>query len=210
MERKRWDTAIRCLEIALHPNTTDDEVLAAVNGFRRTAAGAPLSRVCNEFAGGGHDGCDLAEWQDRLTRENIELRRQSEAGEARETAAALRLSEAERRIGELGKALAVAEGQAAEADRQLADFRAAYGRILDGVNQENLDLRAALAQTRRDTADRPAPEAAASPFQRFLAEARQGLGQAPPADALETLARQAPLDSRAPAAPPGSSQPWTA
>lgn len=210
MERKRWDTAIHCLEIALHPNTTDDEVLAAVNGFRRTAAGTPLSRVCSEFAGRGHDGCDLAEWQDRLTRENIELRRQSEAGEDRETAAALRLSEAERRIGELGKALATAEGQAAEADRQLADFRAAYGRILDGVNQENLDLRAALAQSRRDTMDRPAPEAAASPFRRFLAEARQGLQPPPPAAALEAAVRQAPMDIGVPAAPPGLNQPWKA
>src|ERR1700676_2216332 len=32
MERNRWETAIRCLEVALLPNPTDDEVIAGVNG----------------------------------------------------------------------------------------------------------------------------------------------------------------------------------
>jgi hypothetical protein len=74
MERNRWDTAIRCLEIALHPNTSDDEVLAGVNGFRRTADGTPLSQVCSEFAGGSCDGGDLAEWKGQLDRLNHENR----------------------------------------------------------------------------------------------------------------------------------------
>ena len=39
MERNRWETALRCLEIAVHPGTSDEEVLAAIRGFRRTAGG---------------------------------------------------------------------------------------------------------------------------------------------------------------------------
>jgi len=43
MERNRWEGAIRCLELALHPNTADAEVIAGVNGFRCAAAGIPRS-----------------------------------------------------------------------------------------------------------------------------------------------------------------------
>ena len=50
MERNRWEIAIRCLEIALHPNTSDEEVIAAVNGFRRTAEGTPLRELCRTLA----------------------------------------------------------------------------------------------------------------------------------------------------------------
>ena len=67
MQRNRWETAIRCLEIAAHPNTNDEEVIAAINGFRRTADGTPLSRLCREFAKTGLDG-EAPEWQDRLDR----------------------------------------------------------------------------------------------------------------------------------------------
>ena len=51
MQRNRWETAIRCLEIAVHPNTTDEEIVAAVNGFRRTVESTPLRQLCREFAG---------------------------------------------------------------------------------------------------------------------------------------------------------------
>jgi hypothetical protein len=213
MERNRWDTAIRCLEIALHPNTSNDEVLAGVNGFRRTAGGTPLSQVCSEFAGGSCDGGDLAEWKgqlDRLNHENLGLRRQLETAETRAETAAHGLHEAERRIDEASQALSTAQRLAAEAEQQLADFRAAYGRILDAVNQENLDLRAALTQTRREAAEPPVPEAA-SPFRKFLAEARLGAAQAatvaanPPTAPDRAATGQEPL-----AVPPSGRQPWTA
>ncbi len=119
MERNRWDTAIRCLEIALHPNTSDDEVLAGVNGFRRTADGTPLRQVCSEFAGGSCDGGDWAEWRgqlDRLNHENLGLQRQLETAENRAEAAARDLHEAERRIDEASQALSTAQRLAAEAD----------------------------------------------------------------------------------------------
>ena len=79
MERNKWEIAIRCLEVALHPNTSDDEVVAAVNGFRRTARGKPLSQICSEFASRDVVGRSALaeEWQekfDRLSRENLDLR----------------------------------------------------------------------------------------------------------------------------------------
>lgn len=213
MERNRWDTAIRCLEIALHPNTSDDEVLAGVNGFRRTADGTPLSQVCSEFAGGSCDGSDLAEWKgqlDRLNHENLGLRRQLETAENRAEAAARDLHEAERRIDEASQALSTAQRLAAEAEQQLADFRAAYGRILDAVNQENLDLRAALAQTRHEAAEPPALEAA-SPFRKFLAEARLGAPPAAPVAANPPTAPDRATTGKGPlATPPSGRQPWTA
>src|SRR5216683_1545267 len=85
MERNKWETAIRCLEVALHPHTSDDEVLAGVNGFRRTADGMPLSQVCGELAGGGlplGPPAELTEKLARLGRENLELRRKLAVEEA--------------------------------------------------------------------------------------------------------------------------------
>src|SRR5271170_1012670 len=110
MERNNWETAIRCLEIALHPNTSDDEVVAAVNGFRRMAGGKPLSQICSEFAGKSDDRCGptAEEWReqlDRLSRENFMLRQEAEQhvrDENEELAAACRRAgAAERRLAEL-------------------------------------------------------------------------------------------------------------
>jgi hypothetical protein len=76
MERNRWDRAIRCLEIALHPNTEDDEIIAGVNGFRRTADGTPLSEICHEFALGDKDVRGPAgtqvEWKERIHSASLE------------------------------------------------------------------------------------------------------------------------------------------
>jgi hypothetical protein len=104
MERNKWETAVHCLEIALHPNTKDDEIIAAVNGFRRTADGTPLSEVCIEFVGRGHrshvpvaDPVGWGEAIDRLTRENLALRRKLEVAETSQTAT-------DRRAHEIGRA----------------------------------------------------------------------------------------------------------
>jgi septal ring factor EnvC (AmiA/AmiB activator) len=178
MERNRWDTAIRCLEVALHPNTSDDEVIAGVNGFRRTADGTPLSQVCIEFAGRDYDGCgpiaDSARWHeklDRLNQENLDLRRTLEVEEGRRISTVRRLQEAERRVRDLSNELLAAQRRASEIERQFADFRSAYGQILDGANREEFE------QASRTAADRQI-QRAAPPFRKFLAAARQRADQA--------------------------------
>ena len=121
MERNRWDTAIRCLEVALHPNTQDGEVIAAVNGFRRAAAGTPLREVCFQLAGAGPPGRSRADapekWKealDRLNRENLDLRRKLEVEESTQAAARRRLREAEERVRDLHRALDQAKRNLAE------------------------------------------------------------------------------------------------
>src|SRR5580704_6075898 len=134
MDRNKWETAIRCLEIALHPNTSDDEVIAGVNGFRRTADGTPLSAVCREFARKGADESPV--------RENLELRRRLEREHEGQLDALRRLREAERVIR------AMAEEIGAE-QQNFADFRRASAQIVEGLKDENFDLRGALEQARR-------------------------------------------------------------
>src|SRR5580658_4284124 len=115
MERNRWETAIRCLEVAVHPNTSDDEVVAAVNGFRRTAEGLPLSRICIEFACGGVPLAELASMKDaleRLQRENRELCRKLAVEETAQVEAEQRLDAAYRRIYELTEEAASVQRQA--------------------------------------------------------------------------------------------------
>jgi hypothetical protein len=148
MDRNKWETAIRCLEVALHPNTSDDEVIAGVNGFRRTADGTPLSEVCAEFAGGPP-----------ADRENLDLRRKLEREQARQLAALRRLREAERLVRELSDEIRAEQ-------QSFADFRSASTTIVDGLKDENFDLRGALEEAR--TASR---RTVASPFRDALAAA---------------------------------------
>jgi DNA-binding transcriptional MerR regulator len=140
MERNRWETAIRCLEVALHPNTSDEEVLAGVNGFRRTAAGLPLSEVCAALADQSGDA--------GLGRENLDLRRRLDRERADQLAALRRLQEAERLIHELS-----AEIRAEQ--QSFAEFRSASADIVEGLKDENVDLRGALDEARR-AVERPA------------------------------------------------------
>jgi hypothetical protein len=169
MERNRWETAIRCLEVAVHPNTRDDEVVAAVNGFRRTAEGVPLSQICIEFACGGVSLAELAAMKDnldRLRRENLELRRELAVDEAAQEEAARRLDAAHRRIYELSEETAAAHRSAEAIEREFEDFRAAYARAIDGILHGNADVRTAL-----DKANQPVAPMI-RPFSAFLAEAR--------------------------------------
>ena len=170
MERNRWETAIRCLEVAVHPNTRDDEVLAAVNGFRRTAEGEPLSRICIEFACGGVPLAELAAMKDnldRLRRENLELRRKLSVDEAAQQETARRLDAAHRRICELTEETAAAHHAAESIERDFEDFRAAYARAIDGIVHRDADVRAAL-----DKANQPVAPPVTRPFSAFLTEAR--------------------------------------
>jgi len=176
MERNRWETAIRCLEVAVHSNTRDDEVIAAINGFRRTAEGLPLSQVCIEFACGGVPLADLAQLKDtleRLNRDNIELRRKLAVEEAAQASTARRLDDAYRRIYELTEEAIAAQRLAKAAEKEFEEFRTAYAQALDGMKQSNVDLRWAL-----DEAKRSAVSEAHRPFRAFLAEARLGEGEA--------------------------------
>jgi hypothetical protein len=176
MQRNKWETAIRCLEVALHPNTADGEMVAAVNGFRRTAQGTPLRDICIEFAGTAASDPAFNAGQrsrtiERLQRENhdFRLKLEDEANARRDDAA--RLQKMAERVQELEGALAAA--QAAEAARlremteqahkfeealatarhasaataqRFAEFRSEQGQILQQVNRENGDLRRELAE----------------------------------------------------------------
>ncbi len=175
MERNRWEKAISCLEVALHPNTRDDEVIAGVNGFRRTADGTRLRDICAELAGKAGDGS-------------------APATDPAQIAALERLREAERRIHELSADIRAAE-------QNFADFRSASAQLLDGLKDENFDLRGALEQARRVTERRPA--AVASSFRDLLTAARVRDG------ATEGFVAAGPAETPAVAAP-GMRHPWTA
>jgi len=222
MERNRWETAIRCLEIALHPNTKDDEIIAGVNGFRRTADGTPLSKVCAEFAGNFHAGslndrhdpvADPIGWRqkfDRLSRENLDLRRKLEAEKAREVVAVRHLHETERRARDSSEELRAAQRRANEAEQRLAEFRSAYTRISDDLKHENFDLRWALEEARRTIAELRA-EKAAPPFQNFVAAARLRADQAPTAmTAPRTMPDRRGEGGNLPSFGPTPHSPWTA
>ncbi|HXP04818.1 MAG TPA: hypothetical protein VN808_11905 [Stellaceae bacterium] len=152
MERNRWESAIRCLELALHPNTADAEVIAGVNGFRRAAAGIPLGEVCRDYAGATPAGDDLSQ-------ENLDLRRRLEHQRASQEEALARLREAERVIRDLSDDIRAEQ-------QSFADFRSASARIVDGLKDENFDLRGALEEARL-VSDRPARQGN-SPFRDLL------------------------------------------
>jgi hypothetical protein len=210
MERNKWETAIRCLEIALHPNTNDDEVIAAVNGFRRTADGTPLGNVCVEFVGSSGPGAYPMEWReklDRLNRENLDLRHKLKVAESNQSVAVRHVNEeAEQRAHELRAKLLDAEQRANEAEQRLAEFRMAYARISDDLKHEIFGLRDALAK--QTPAELPV-QRATPPFQTLLAEAFLGEDQT-------TIAHRPPMfaggreSNDSPISGPRQDRPWTA
>jgi septal ring factor EnvC (AmiA/AmiB activator) len=177
MERNRWETAIRCLEVAVHPKTSDEEAIAAIRGFRRTARDVPMSQLCRALPDA--TPAHLLGRLDQLNQENRELRRRLAEAEARHGAALSNLQAAHRRIEELGGELLAAEARAEAAERHLAEFSGAYGRITGGLQHENLDLRRALDEARRNLAQ-PIHEPVA-PFKSVLGAALQRPDPAPPA-----------------------------
>jgi TolA-binding protein len=184
VERNRWETAIRCLEIALHPRTSDDEVIAAVNGFRRTADGTPLREVCAEFAAMSAAGAASAE-ADTLQRENLEMQGRLARHRAAHVDTLRRLHEAERHIRELSEEI--------RAEKQnFEDFRTASARVVEGLKDENFDLREALEQV-RPTVREPAASGA-QPFRDFLTAA----------------INSAPASGDPPASGAGPHRPWKA
>ena len=189
MERNRWETALRCLEIAVHPNTSDEEVLAAVNGFRRTVGKTPLAQLCPDIAGGVPE--HLLSRLDQLNRANLALRRKIEEIEAGRVVAVRELQESVQRAQEIGEELLAAEHRADIAQRRLAEFQGAYGRISGNLHGENDDLRRALDEARRNMAQ-PIHEPT-RPFHSALNAALQRPDPPPPAPPA-----------------PVSGRPWTA
>jgi Tfp pilus assembly protein FimV len=176
MERNRWDRAIRCLEIALHPNTEDDEVVAGVNGFRRTADGTPLSEICREFALGDQDNrgsIGSREWKekvDALSRENLDLRHRLEIADNDRVAVARQLQETERRVRELDEELQAAQHRVSLAERQVAEFQAARAWTAEEISQENFDLPEELVAGAQSVPEPRVPEPV-RPFREFLTAA---------------------------------------
>jgi hypothetical protein len=178
MERNRWETAIHCLEIAVHPNTSDKEVIAAINGFRRTASNTPLSQLWRECASPGLGGPitpDRQDELDRLDQENCELRRKIKEIDGSRSAIFRSQQEVEQRAREISEKLLAAEYRADLAEQQLAEFRGAYGRISGGFRHENFHLRGALEEAEHNAA---APMRAPAPFQTVLNAALQRVDQA--------------------------------
>jgi len=172
MERNRWETALRCLEIAVHPGTSDEEVLAAIRGFRRTAGGTPLAEIA------GSTPAHLLSRLDQLNRSNLALRRKIEEIDADRAAALRELQESALRAQEIGEELHAAEHRADIAQQRLAEFQGAYGRISGGLRGENDDLRRALDEARRNMAQ-PIHEPV-RPFQSALDAALQRPDSPPP------------------------------
>jgi septal ring factor EnvC (AmiA/AmiB activator) len=177
MERNRWETAIRCLEIAVHPNTSDEEAIAAIRGFRRTARNLPMSQLCRGLPAGAP--AHLLDRLDQLNQENRELRRKIAENESKRAELAGRVQKAERRAEEIGRDLLAAEYRADAAEQRLVEFRGAYGRIAGGLHHENLDLRRALDDARHNLAQ-PIHEPVA-PFKSVLGAALQRTDQPQPA-----------------------------
>lgn len=176
MERNRWETAIRCLEIAVHPNTSDEEAIAAIRGFRRTARNMPTSQLCRAFLDAAPE--HLLDRLDQLNQENRELRRTRGEADSRRAEMLGRLQKVERHGEELGRKLLAAEERANAAEQRLVEFRGAYGRIAGGLQHENLDLRRALDEARRNLAQ-PIHEPVA-PFKTALGAAMQRPDQPQP------------------------------
>lgn len=177
MERNRWETALRCLEIAVHPNTSDEEVLAAIRGFRRTAGRTPIADIT-----GGVPSHLLARL-DQLNRANLALRRRIEESEADRLAALREQQDSEQRAQEIGEELLAAEHRADIAQQRLAEFQGAYGRISGGLRGENDDLRRALDEARRNMAQpihEPVRYESGRPFQSALNAALRRSDSTPP------------------------------
>lgn len=73
--RKTGETAILCLDRAVHPGTETTEVLASIDAFRRLTDGATLTLLCERLY--GTDAAYLVEledqWEDRFAEQAAEI-----------------------------------------------------------------------------------------------------------------------------------------
>lgn len=184
MERNKWETAIRCLEIALHPNTGDDEVIAAVNGFRRTADGRRLRDICAAVADAPSAlAPPPANDPNGFSRENRELRRRLAGAERALEGAAAELRDAAADIARLRVELRATREAAAAAEGRFSEVQLAQAQFVDRLKRDNAELRRALEGAR------PAPPS----FGTALASAL-GRGEPRPPAAVERA--RGPLANR--------------
>jgi chromosome segregation ATPase len=208
MDRKRSETALRCLEIALHPKTDDKEAIAAIHAFRRTAAGASLRQIYARLSGGDASSARRDQplvWRriiDRLSRENREFRNRLETHAKTDAALAARLCQAEQRAFDLSEKLAAAQRSAVEAERERAELKSA----LVAICQQNNGLRTALDHSTRSE---PSVKLATPPFRALLAAAQS---RAPEsfAGGQSASAPRLPDASNAPGFAGSASHPWVA
>jgi hypothetical protein len=175
MERNRWETAIRCLEVALHPNTADEEVVAAVCAFRRVVNGRSLYDICAAVIGVADAAANpvaTAVPRERLSRENHELRSKLADAEAARSVVVERLRQAQRRLGESHAELHTARDEAAACAQRIAELREAQARTIEPLRRENSELRKALDNARGAIGG----SNAASPFGAVLAATLQRSG----------------------------------
>lgn len=190
MERNSCETAFRCLEVAVHPNTGDREALAAIAGYRRTAGGASLADLCLQFAHGA-EVLGAEQRVERLGRENRALRRELGRAKAAEGAAHRRAEAAERRACDLDAELHAARQRADAAAGRLAEAAIAHAEVTAGLRRAIVGLRGALSDARHSPA--------VPSFRDVLAAARDG-SAAPAGGRYTTRSAHLPL----------SGSPWTA
>jgi septal ring factor EnvC (AmiA/AmiB activator) len=155
---------------------SDEEAIAAIRGFRRTARNVAMSQLCHALSQAAP--AHLLDRLDQLNQENRELRRRLAEAEDRRAAMLGDLGKAKRHAQKLGRDLLAAEERADTAEQRLAEFRGAYGQIAGGLQHENLDLRRALDEARRNLAQ-PIHEPVAA-FKTVLGAALQRADQPQP------------------------------
>ena len=177
MERNRWETALRCLEVALHPNTRDDEIVAAVHGFRRTTDGARLRDIVQALAtpnarsNGAVSKTEILRAKvERLERQNRELSQRLDTEVAERAKESRQLWEAELRAHQLNEA-----------------YRAAARRV-DEIAQQLVAARAAQRASTKEVAPPSSGPNRASIFQALLSAARERNGEPDPFIAIRTTA----------------------
>jgi septal ring factor EnvC (AmiA/AmiB activator) len=150
MERNKWETALRCLEVALHPNTGDDEVIAAVNGFRRTADGRGLRDICAMLAGPQPAGATILQTAElaALRAESRDLRNRLAAAEQARAGGTEQLHAAVEELAQLRDELRAARDAAAASERRFAEFRQGQNKFSDRLARENAELRRTLETAR--------------------------------------------------------------
>jgi hypothetical protein len=203
MDKDRSDAALRCLEMALHPNTGDDEAVAGIYAFRRLAAGRSVGDLLRQFARTGRE--DPARQINRLAEENRRLRHQLESSESGRSAATRLSAQTLRQLSALREELRQALERAEAAERRECEARAAYSEAIRVLQAELAELRR-IEGTRRE----PIPVPTALPqFRALLTAAAQAYsGGFEDGAAVQPEAHRLPARANPP--PVGLSRGWQA
>src|SRR5438105_2493286 len=72
--RRNGETAILCLDRAVHPGTDDVEVMASIQAFRRITNGSTLSVICEQVYGSADYLVILEdEWEEKFAKQTDEI-----------------------------------------------------------------------------------------------------------------------------------------